>query len=171
MATQFIGAIRMFGGNFAPRGHASCNGQLLAISQNDALFALIGTIYGGDGVSTFALPNMQSRVPVHQGNLSGGGSYSIGQMSGTEEITLVQSQMPIHAHQALGNASDGSQTSPANNFWGLSTSNVYSTNIPAATLNPGAIGNAGGNQPHENMLPFLCINFIIALEGIFPSQN
>lgn len=161
----------MFGGNFAPAGHAFCSGQLLPISENDALFALIGTTYGGDGQTTFALPNLQGRVPVHQGNLAGGGSYVIGQVGGTEEVTLIQNQMPIHTHTAQGNANDGSQASPASNFWGSSTSNIYSTNIPATPLNAGAIGNAGGNQPHENMLPFLCINFIIALFGIFPSQN
>jgi microcystin-dependent protein len=161
----------MFGGNFAILGHAFCNGQLLAISQNDALFALIGTTYGGDGVTTFALPNMQSRVPVHQGNLAGGGSYVLGQLAGSETVTVLTTQMPTHTHTAQGNAADGGQASPANNFWGLSASNVYSTTVPAAPMNAAAIGITGGNQPHDNMLPFLCINFIIALEGIFPSQN
>lgn len=161
----------MFGGNFAIAGHAFCNGQLLAISQNDALFALIGTTYGGDGQTTFALPNLQSRVPVHQGTLAGGSSYVLGQMAGTEQVSLIQGQMPIHTHPAQGNAGDGSQASPANHFWGLASDNRYSTTAPAAPMNPAAVVLAGGSQPHENMLPFQCINFIIALEGIFPSRN
>lgn len=171
MATPFIGAIRMFGGTFAPVGHAFCSGQLLAISQNDALFALIGTTYGGDGQTTFALPNLQSRIPVHQGTAPGGSTFVIGQAAGTEAVTLIQSQLPAHTHTAQGNAADGGQTSPANNFWGLSASNVYSTTAPATPMNAAAIGSTGGSQPHENMLPFLCINFIIALQGIFPSRN
>lgn len=161
----------MFGGNFAILGHAFCNGQLLAISQNNALFALIGTTYGGDGQTTFALPDLRSRIPNHQGTLAGGGTYVIGQNGGTETVTLTSNQMPIHTHTAMGNAGDGGQASPTNNFWGLSASNVYSTNAPAAGMNAAAIGITGGSQPHDNMLPFLCINFIIALEGIFPSQN
>ena len=171
MATPFIGMIRMFGGNFAILGHAFCNGQLLAISQNDALFALIGTTYGGDGLNTFALPNLQSRVPVHQGNLTGGGSYVIGQAAGTETVTLSANQMPTHTHAAQGNANDGSQASPTSGFWGTASANIYSTAPPASPMNASAIGSTGGNQAHENMLPFLCINFIIALEGIFPSRN
>lgn len=161
----------MFGGNFAIAGHAFCNGQLLAISQNDALFALIGTTYGGDGQTTFALPNLQSRVPVHQGTLAGGSSYVLGQMAGTEQVSLIQGQMPIHTHPAQGNAADGSQASPTNHFWGFAADNRYSTTAPAAPMNPAAVVLAGGSQPHENMLPFQCINFIIALEGIFPSRN
>lgn len=171
MSSPFLGQITMFGGNFAIRGYAFCNGQLLAISQNDALFALIGTTYGGDGVTTFGLPNLQSRVPVHQGSLSGGSTYTIGEAAGNETVTLTQSQMPTHTHAAQGNANDGGQASPANNFWGLSASNVYSTTAPATPMNAGAVALTGGSQPHENMLPFLCINFLIALEGIFPSQN
>lgn len=167
MSTPFIGTIRMFGGNFAIQGHAFCNGQLLQISQNDALFALIGTTYGGDGQTTFALPNLQGRVPVHQQATN----YVMGQTGGTEQVTLVQGQMPIHTHTAQGNATDGGQASPANNFWGLATDTRYSTTAPAAPMNPAAVGLAGGSQPHENMLPFLCINFIIALEGIFPTQT
>lgn len=171
MSSPFIGQITMFGGNFAIRGYAFCSGQLLAIAQNDALFALIGTTYGGDGQTTFALPDLQSRIPVHQGTLAGGSSYVLGQASGTETVTLTQNQMPIHTHTAQGNANDGGQASPANGFWGLSSSNVYSTTAPAAPMNAAAIGLSGGNQPHENMLPFLCINFLIALEGIFPPRN
>ena len=171
MATPFIGTIRMFGGNFAPIGHAFCNGQLQSISQNTALFALIGTTYGGDGIQTFGLPDMRGRIPNHQGNLAGGSSYLIGQLSGTETVTLTSGQMPTHTHTAQGNAADGSQASPANGFWGNASSSIYSTTAPAAPMNAGAIGITGGSQPHENMQPYLCINFIIALEGIFPSRN
>lgn len=161
----------MFGGNFAIFGYAFCNGQILPIDQNTALFSLIGTTYGGDGITTFSLPNLQSRVPYHQGSLAGGATYAIGEMSGFENVTIAQSQMPIHTHQAQGNANDGSQPSPANGFWGLNSSNVYSATAPASPMNNTTIGITGGNQPHENMLPFLCVNFLIALEGIFPSRN
>lgn len=171
MSQPFIGAIRMFGGNFAPRGHAFCNGQLLAISQNVALFSLIGTTYGGDGQTTFALPDMRGRIPYHQGTFAGGGTYVIGQVSGTETVTLTSTQLPTHTHIAQGNATAGGQASPANGFWGNASTNIYSTTAPAAAMNAAAIGITGGSQPHENMLPFLCISFIIALEGIFPTQT
>jgi microcystin-dependent protein len=171
MANPFLGQISMFGGNFAPRGHALCNGQLLSIDQNDALFALIGTIYGGDGVTTFAMPNMQSRIPYHRGNLAGGSSYTIGENGGQEQVTITTNQLPPHTHIPVGNSTDGSQSSPANGFWGAANANKYSTAAPNAPMNAAAIGPTGGSQPHDNMLPFLCVNFIIALEGVFPSQN
>jgi microcystin-dependent protein len=170
MATPFIGHIQMFAGNFAPQGRAFCNGQLLAIDQNTALFALIGTIYGGDGQATFALPNLQGRLPLHQGTLSGN-TYSMGQSAGAETVTLTSPQMPNHTHPAVSNSGDGGQASPSGGFWGLAASNAYSTNAPTAAMNPQALSLAGGNQPHENMSPFLCVNFVIALEGIFPSRN
>jgi microcystin-dependent protein len=171
MANPFLGQISMFGGNFAPLGYALCNGQLLSIAQNDALFALIGTIYGGDGETTFALPNMQSRVPYHRGNLAGGSSYVIGENAGVETVTLTTNQLPPHTHTPAGNSTDGSQSSPANGFWGTASANIYSTTAPNAPMNAAAVGPAGGGQPHDNMLPFLCVNFIIALQGIFPPRN
>lgn len=171
MGTPFIGTIRMFGGNFAPVGHAMCSGQLMSISQNDALFALIGTTYGGDGQNTFALPDMRGRVPVHQGSGPGLSNYTIGQAAGTETVTLTTGQMPAHTHTLGANSTDGSLTSPQNNFWGLATDNRYSNAAPAAGMNPAQVSSQGGSQPHENMMPYLCINFIIALEGFFPSQN
>jgi microcystin-dependent protein len=171
MSQPFLGQISMFAGNFAIRGYAFCNGQLMAIAQNDALFALIGTTYGGDGQVTFALPNMQGRVPYHQGTLAGGGTYTIGEQAGVENITLTTNQIPSHTHNAMGNSADGGQGSPQNNFWGSAPDTRYSTTAPAAPMSAAAIGQTGGSQPHNNMLPFLCINFIIALEGIFPSQN
>ena len=169
MGTPYVGEIRMFAGNFAPVGWAFCNGAALAISENDVLFTLIGTTYGGDGQNTFNLPDLQSRVPVHMG-----GAFQIGQSGGVETVTLTTSQIPAHSHvpQCSGNA--GSDQSPLNNVWAVSGSNIYSdpTNGPPNVgMDPGALGNSGGSQPHDNMVPFLCINFIISLFGIFPSQT
>lgn len=168
MATPFLGEISIFAGNFAPRGYAFCNGQLLAISQNDALFALIGTIYGGDGQSTFALPNLQGRVPVGQGQGAGLSNYVIGEQSGTETVTLIASQMPAHVHTVACNSELGTSTEPLNSFWAASANlQPYTDQPPNAAMFP----TYGGNQPHENMPPFLVLNFIIALEGVFPSRN
>jgi microcystin-dependent protein len=161
----------MVGFSFAPVGYAKCDGQLQSIAQNNALFALIGTTYGGDGQNTFGLPDLRGRIPYHQGTLAGGGSYVIGQLAGTENVTVTTLQMPTHTHNATGNSTDGGQASPANNFWGAASSNIYSTTAPAAPMNAAAVGLSGGNQPHDNMLPFLCVNFIIALEGVFPARN
>ena len=171
MSTPFIGTVRMFGGNFAPIGHALCNGQIMAISQNSALFALIGTTYGGDGQVTFGLPDLRGRVPIHQGQGSGLSNYVIGQVSGTESVTLISSQMPTHTHPMTANSNNGDTSSPTNNFFAASGSSIYSNAVPNAPMNPQSTSLAGGNQPHDNMLPFQVINFIIALEGIFPTQN
>ena len=166
MSSPFIGEIRMFGGNFAPVGWAFCNGALMAIDQNDALFNLIGTTYGGDGQTTFALPNLQSRVPVHVGN-----GFALGQMGGVETVTLTTSQIPAHSHVPQCQSGNGSQ-GPQNGVWAKSATNqnLYQTAAPGAAMNAGAIGPAGGSQPHDNMIPFLCINFILSLFGVFPSQ-
>jgi len=158
----------MFAGNFAPRGYAFCSGQLLAISQNDALFALIGTIYGGDGVNTFALPNLQGRVPVGQGQGPGLSNHVIGELSGAETVTLNANQMPVHGHVVACNSDLGTSTDPTNNFWAASADlRPYTDQSPNTTMFPAV----GGNQPHDNMPPFLTINFVIALEGVFPSRN
>jgi microcystin-dependent protein len=164
----------MFAGNFAPVGWMLCQGQTLAISENEALFQLIGTTYGGDGQSNFNLPNLQSRVPIHMGT-GGGSTYLIGEMAGTEQETLTVQQLPVHTHQALA-ASTGQVTSPANAVLANATSSqtglhIYSTGTATIPLNNSAISNAGGSQPHDNMQPLLCINFIISLFGIFPSQT
>jgi microcystin-dependent protein len=170
MAQPFIGEIRMFGGNFAPQGWQFCNGQLVAITDNEALFNLIGTTYGGDGQQTFALPNLQGRVPVHQGT-GGGGAYVLGQNGGLENVTLNANEIPQHTHTASANASEGTQTSPLGNVWAGSTNNPYAA---PATINTqmaaNALGFAGGGQPHDNMIPYLAVSFIISLFGIFPSQ-
>ena len=165
MSTPFIGEIRMFAGNFPPNGWAFCNGAIVAIAENETLFQLIGTTYGGDGQSTFALPNLQSRIPVHQGS-----GYLLAQTGGAEQVTLTTSQLPSHSHPPTAQSANGSNN-PTNNVWAASAGSIYSNAAPTAIMNPQAIGATGGNQPHENVMPILAINFIISLFGIFPSQN
>jgi microcystin-dependent protein len=175
MSEQYVGEIRMFGFSFAPNDWALCNGQLLPISQNEALFALIGTTYGGDGVSNFALPNLQSRVPIHQGQGNGLSPYVIGEVGGVENVTLLTTQMPQHNHTAACITGGGNQASPANAYPAVEstgTSLDYSTAVPSGSvMNSNMISFAGGSQPHNNLQPFLCVNFCIALYGIFPSRN
>lgn len=162
----------MFAGNFAPRGWAFCNGQLLSISQNSALFALLGTTYGGDGQNTFALPDLRGRAPVHAGTLSGGGTYVQGQAGGVESVTLTSTQIPPHTHTLTAGAV-GTQASPAGGLPGTTPARDfrYSNANANVTLNPAALQTAGGSQPHDNLSPYLGISFIIALEGVFPSRN
>lgn len=179
MSQPFVGEIRMFGFNFAPRGWQLCNGQTLAISQNAALFSLLGTTYGGNGTTTFQLPNLQSRVPIHQGTGLGLSTYVMGEAAGTENVTLLQTQMPMHTH--LENAvttTANNVASPSGSYAATPTAEPrgtsvapYSTATPNATLNAGAIAPAGGSQPHPNMQPYLCVSFCIATVGIFPSRN
>jgi microcystin-dependent protein len=167
MSSPFIGEIRMFGGNFAPVGWAFCNGALIPISENDALFNLIGTTYGGDGQTTFALPDLQSRVPVHVGP-----GFALGQSGGTESVTLTTQQIPGHNHAPLDFDGAGNQQSPANGVWASpSSGTIYSNVAPSLVMAPTAVGSAGGSQPHDNMIPFLVVNFILSLFGIFPSQT
>jgi microcystin-dependent protein len=165
MSNPYIGEIRMFAGTFAPVGWAFCSGQVIAISQNEALFALIGTTYGGDGVNTFNLPDLRSRVPIHQAS-----GFVVGQIAGQEEVTLTTNQIPSHTHSARSDASPGAFTSPAGNVWAASSAYADGSSNPTQ-MATGALGNAGGGQPHDNMVPFLAVNFIIALFGIFPSRN
>lgn len=172
MSSPYIGEIRMFGGNFAPAGWAMCQGQLMPISQNDTLFNLIGTTYGGDGQETFGIPDCQGRVPVHMGTLAGGGTYQIGEKAGTETVTLNTNQIPQHNHAFLCSTDNGLVTSPANNLLAANGQiKNFSPFPPTAAMNSNALTNVGGSQPHENMMPYLCITFIISLFGIFPSQN
>lgn len=171
MGSPFLGEVRLFAGNFAPIGWNFCDGSLVPISQNDALFALLGTTYGGDGISTFALPDLRGRVPIHQGNLQGGSQYVIGELAGVENVTLLTQQIPAHTHQVFANSGAGNVSSGQNGFWAQSTLNEFSAPPNSANLAPAAVGNAGGSQPHDNMIPFLTITYIIAMEGIFPSQN
>lgn len=173
MSNPFIGEIRMVGFNFAPAGWALCNGQLLSISQNTALFSLLGTTYGGDGISTFALPNLQSRVPIHFGQGNGLSPYVLGQAGGAETVTLLTSQMPIHNHGVNCNTGGGTQASPAGGFPAVEstgTSLDYAASSNGA-MNPAMTGNTGSGQPHSNIQPYLSVNFVIALQGIFPSRN
>jgi microcystin-dependent protein len=168
MSSPFVGEIRMFSGNFAPAGWAFCNGALLPISENDVLFNLIGTTYGGDGQNTFALPNLQSRIPIHVGP-----GYALGQAGGAESVTLTASQIPAHSHVPQANSAAGGQQSPANGLWASSNPslNNYSTTAPSVAMAPNALGPSGGSQPHDNMVPYLAVNFILSLFGVFPSQS
>jgi microcystin-dependent protein len=169
MGQPYIGEIRMFGGNFAPAGWAFCDGQLLPIAENDALFALIGTTYGGDGQTTFALPDLRGRVPVHEGP-----GYLQGQLSGVESVTLSVGQIPAHSHPLLGSSDNATTTGPAGNVPGTSaevTVFPYGTDNPPTALATQSVSPAGGSQPHDNFQPYLCVNFIISLFGIFPPQN
>lgn len=169
MSEPFLGEIRMFGFNFAPRGWAFCNGQLLAIAQNTALFSLLGTTYGGNGQTTFALPNLQGRVPLHFGQGAGLSSYSLGQSAGTETVTLTQSQMPAHGHVVTANNGDATASRPANRF--PAGGGAYADSGDGTTMNPTVVATTGGSQPHNNIQPYLALNFCIALVGIFPSRN
>ena len=174
MATPILGEIRLFAGNFAPRGYALCNGQLLSISQNTALFSLLGTTYGGNGTTNFALPNLQGRVPIHMGTGATGSSYLEGQQGGTEVVTLNVNQMPAHNHFVNSVASGGNQASPPNNLPAIEstgTSLNYSNAPATGQMNPTMLTAAGGGQPFPVVQPYLVINFIIALQGIFPSRN
>ena len=165
MSQPFVGEIRMFPGNFAPVGWAFCNGALIAISQNDALFNLIGTTYGGDGQTTFALPDLRSRVPIHQGT-----SFPLGQRSGAETVTLTVAQIPSHTHAPQAVVPSGSQAGPGGAAWAQSALDQFSTNAPSTAMAPQALSQSGGSQPHDNMVPYLAINFILSLFGIFPTQ-
>lgn len=172
MSTPFLGEIRMFAGNFAINGWAYCNGSQMAISQNDALFALIGTTYGGDGQTTFNLPDLRGRLPIHQGQLAGGGTYVIGQPLGTETVTLTTAQLPAHNHQISADSNNGTSPNPSGNIVAGTSLAPFAQGVPTdQTLSGQTLGVAGGNQPHNNMMPYLCVTFIISLFGIFPSRN
>jgi prepilin-type processing-associated H-X9-DG protein len=173
MASPFIGEIKMFGGNFAIANWAFCDGSVQSIAQNTALFSLLGTMYGGDGQVTFRLPDLRSRIPIGQGTGPGLTTRTIGEASGTETVPLFSTQIPAHTHTAACNTGAGNSTSPANNFWAANANTAvpqYAA-TPNATMNPGAVASAGGNQPHNNMMPYLAVNFIISLYGIFPQRN
>jgi microcystin-dependent protein len=159
----------MFAGNFAPAGWMFCEGQLLPISEYETLFNLIGTTYGGDGQSTFALPDLRGRIPVHPD----GSNFQQAQSGGAETVTLTTQQIPVHTHQALAViGSANSASTPAGNTWGgVTAGSPYSDQPTDGTMNSRSIGNAGGSQPHNNLMPYLCVDFIISLFGVFPSQT
>ena len=173
MSSPFVGEIRMFGGNFAPAGWMFCEGQLLPISEYETLFNLIGTTYGGDGQSTFALPDLRGRVPLHMGQGSGLSNRTLAESGGVETVTLTTQQIPAHSHPAGcdNNTNAGNSPTPGTHIWANQASTgVYATAFnPAVTMNPAAGGSTGGSQPHENFMPYLCVDFIISLFGVFPS--
>jgi len=179
MSNPFLGEIRAFGFNFAPKGWAMCNGQLLSIAQNTALFSLLGTFYGGNGVNNFALPDLRGRAAVNQGQGLGLSSYDIGEVTGTETVTLNINQIPMHNHMWAANSAAGDVPSPNNNF--LAGAIIPTNSTPVNTyappggatvpLAPNMLGTLNGNQPHNNMQPYLVVTYCISLVGIFPSRN
>jgi microcystin-dependent protein len=176
MSNPFVAEVRIFTGNFAPTGWALCNGQLMPISQNTALFSLLGTTYGGDGKSTFALPDLQGSAPMQAGQGPGLSLRDLGETSGEQTETLLQTEMPAHSHSAQG-STGSNQTTPVNNAWAsgakLGGGNLYFPSTPASNvqMNPFATSISGGNLPHNNMMPYLGLTFIIALQGIFPARS
>lgn len=171
MSSPYVGEVRLVGFNFGPAGWNICAGQIVPISENETLFNLIGTTYGGDGQQTFALPNLQGRVPVHQGQLSGGGTYVIGQTGGVESVTVGISQYPQHNHLLFASNNAGGANSPGNNVTGV-FKDLYETATPGNPMLPAALGGSGGgNQPHDNLQPFQVLNWIISLYGVFPTPS
>jgi microcystin-dependent protein len=169
VAQPYVGEIRIFAGNFAPAGWMFCEGQLLPISEYETLFNLIGTTYGGDGQSTFALPDVRGRIPVHFGN-----GFTLAETGGVEEVTLGVNQMPAHSHALLASTNTATGTQPTNNVLAAlsgATNSAYGTDAPLGNLGAQSVGSVGGNQPHTNFQPYLCVDFIISLFGIFPSQT
>ncbi|TDR22423.1 phage tail protein [Marinicella litoralis] len=172
MSEPFVGEIRMFAGNFAPRGWAFCDGQLLAVSQNDALFSLLGTVYGGDGRTTFGLPDMRGRIPNHAGTGPGLSQRRLGEKYGTETVTLTVNQLPSHQHDFQASTAPGSENNPNGQYLAASPNVRLLRPVPPnANLLNTSVNNTGGSQSHNNMMPYLCVNFIIALFGIYPSRQ
>jgi microcystin-dependent protein len=172
MSEPFVGEIRMFAGNFAPRGWAYCDGQLLAISQNDALFSLLGTIYGGDGRTTFGLPDLRGRIPIHAGSGPGLSPRSLGAKGGAENVTVTVNELPAHSHTLRVSTAAGTGSAPSNEFLGASPNvRVFRPQDPNVNLDAASITSVGGSRPHDNVMPFLCVHFIIALFGIYPSRH
>lgn len=172
MSDPFVGEIRMFGASFAPAGWAFCNGAPQAISQNDTLFQLIGTTYGGDGQNTFNLPDLQSRVPMHAGTGPGGTTYTLGERAGVESVTLSTQQIPVHNHAFVASTDSATQIAGTNGVVAAAVAQAYLFAAPPdASLNANMVGPAGGSQPHDNLQPYLAITFIISLFGLFPRQS
>ena len=171
MTEPFLGEIRLFPYNFAPRGWAFCQGQLLSIAQNTALFSLLGTTYGGNGQTTFALPDLRGRVPLSSGQGPGLSFYTLGEQGGVENVTLIQQQMPAHNHPLQVNNSGSATGRPSGGYPGQTSTNTYAPSPDGTTFAAQAVSNSGGGQPHENRQPYLALNYCIALEGIFPSRN
>ncbi|MBI1804854.1 MAG: phage tail protein [Ignavibacteriae bacterium] len=167
MAQPYVGELRMFAGNFAPAGWMFCEGQLLPISENETLFNLIGTTYGGDGQSTFALPDLRGRIPIHFGN-----GFTLAETGGAESVTLTTQQIPAHSHVPQGDSNSGNSDDPSGRVWASSSAIQFIAGVNANTdMNTSIVGSTGGSQPHDNMPPYLVVSFIISLFGIFPSQT
>lgn len=165
MSEAYIGEIRMFGGNFAPQGWALCNGQLLDIAENEALFSLLGTTYGGDGQTTFALPDLQGRLPIHINT-----TYPLGAKGGTENVTITTNQLPAHTHNAH-TSSEGTSPAAGNSVWSDTTDNIFATSGATVNMNANSITAVGNNMPHNNLMPFTTLTFIISLWGTYPPQQ
>ena len=171
MSQPYVGEIRMFGGSFAPAGWMFCDGQVLPISEYETLFNLIGTTYGGDGQSTFALPDLRGRVPIHMGTQAGT-TYQLAEMAGEESVTLTVNQIPAHTHTLLASGDTANSPNPGNNVIARSPQvNAFINGSPSVGMSPQFIGSTGGSQPHENLQPYACINFIISLFGVYPSPT
>jgi microcystin-dependent protein len=170
MSTGFVGEIRLVGFNFNPQGWHLCDGSILSIAESETLYTLLGTTYGGDGVNTFALPDLRGRVPIHQGAAAGLYPYVMGQTGGVTSVTLTTTQLPLHSHPVAANSAAGTANSPTNQYFGATTESVYTT-----TGNPVGMGTivgaSGGSQPHENRQPYLAMNYVIALYGVYPSRS
>jgi microcystin-dependent protein len=166
VAQPYVGEIRMFAGNFAPAGWMFCEGQLLPISENETLFQVIGTTYGGDGQSTFALPDLRGRIPIHQGS-----GFTVGETGGAEEITLTVNQIPAHTHALLASTTTATQETPSGNLTGQGEVPLYGDESPYFPMHPQSISPVGGSQPHTNFQPYLCVDFIISLFGLYPSPT
>ncbi|HEY6942979.1 phage tail protein [Dokdonella sp.] len=171
MSAPFLGEIRMFGCNFAPRGWMFCNGQLLPIQQYTAVFALLGTYYGGNGTTNFALPDLRGRAPMAYGDGPGLTPRVIGETSGVENVSLLSTEMPVHTHAMGAQATRADRANATGASFAQSATPIYSTGAPSAALSPVSVSLAGGGQPHNNMQPFLAVNFCIAVNGIFPSRS
>ena len=171
MGQPYVGEIRMFGGNFAPAGWAFCNGDLLSIAENEVLFALIGTTYGGDGMNTFGLPDLRGRLPLHQGTGPDGQTFFQGGQGGAESVPLTLQQIPTHSHTPLASTAEAGSTDPSGHVWAATASNAYATSGSPVAMAPNLSGGVGGGQPHENRMPYLAISFIISLFGIFPTET
>ena len=172
MADPFVAEIRIFPFNFAPKGWAFCDGQILTISQNTALFSLLGTTYGGDGKSNFALPNLQGNAPMHPGQGPGLSLHDLGETGGSETVALLESEIPSHSHAVNASAADGTTGIPSGQLVANGVGvNMYTTTFTATMLNPNAVGPVGGDQPHNNMQPYVTLNYCIALQGVFPPRT
>jgi microcystin-dependent protein len=170
LATPYLGEIKLVSFGFAPKGWVPCNGQLMSISQNQALFSLLGTTYGGDGVNSFGLPNLQGATPIHMGSDANGNGYTLGALEGAKTVTLVTEQMPVHTHQAQAVSTVANEDSPGGNAWAKSTAEPYGQHA-IVTMDPTGLTSPGASQAHNNQQPYLVLNFVIALQGIFPARN